>query len=152
VVVTDTTKFTDPPSAWRSDSLAPASQLSLVSGQSAWIALARAAGTTENSLVYTPVAVEEAGNGVPLRFVLEQNYPNPFNPSTMITFTIPRDGHVRLEVFNLLGQSVGVLADEEMTAGKYRAGFDASALASGLYFYTLRWGPQALTGKMMLVR
>jgi len=152
VVYQDTTKFTDPPSYWRTDSLAAASQINLNSGQSAWIAIARASGSTENTLVFTPVAVEETGTGIPETFALDQNYPNPFNPATVIGFSIPREGHVTLEVFNLLGQAVGLLVDEEMTPGSYRARFDASDFASGLYLYTLRWGSKTLTGKMMLVR
>jgi hypothetical protein len=73
----------------------------------------------------------------PASFTLGQNYPNPFNPSTRIPFTVSREERVALEVFNILGQRVAVLADGVMQAGAYNAVFDAKGLASGVYIYRL---------------
>ena len=74
---------------------------------------------------------------IPIEFVLEQNYPNPFNPTTQIRFGLPQPTEVRLEVFNLLGQSVRVLAEGQMSAGYHSVTFDAQNLPSGVYLYRL---------------
>jgi hypothetical protein len=75
---------------------------------------------------------------VPSIFELAQNYPNPFNPSTTIEFILPEDAIVTLKVYNVLGQEVSVLADNELyTAGQNIFTFDGSRLASGVYFYRL---------------
>jgi hypothetical protein len=73
----------------------------------------------------------------PAAFTLGQNYPNPFNPSTRIPFTVSREERVALEVYNILGQRVAVLADGVIQAGTYTATFDAKGLASGVYVYRL---------------
>lgn len=91
-------------------------------------------------------------NVIPERFSLSQNYPNPFNPVTNIKFAIPVSGAVKLEVFDILGKSVSVLVNENMTAGTYTADFDAGTLASGVYFYTLTAGDFTETKKMLLVK
>lgn len=74
--------------------------------------------------------------GVPLTFSLEQNYPNPFNPTTTIRFDLPVKSKVRLHIFNLLGQKVAELANEEVNAGYFQKVWTAG-VASGLYFYRL---------------
>ena len=74
---------------------------------------------------------------VPLTNSLHQNYPNPFNPSTTIEFALPHSGRVTLKVYNVLGQEVAVLVAEEMVAGTYKYEWDASGLASGVYYYRL---------------
>ncbi len=73
----------------------------------------------------------------PITYALDQNYPNPFNPSTTIRFALPEAGHVRLSVYNLLGERVAMPVDEIRQAGTYDQRFDASALPSGTYFYRL---------------
>ena len=73
-------------------------------------------------------------------YFLSQNYPNPFNPSTTIQFSLPQTSYVTLEVFNTLGERVGVLASEELTAGTYNYSWDAAGLTSGIYFYRLQAG------------
>jgi len=73
---------------------------------------------------------------VPRVFALDQNYPNPFNPATTIRFSLPTESRVKLEVFNLLGQSVEELVDGELDAGFYNKQWQAN-VASGLYFYRL---------------
>jgi len=88
----------------------------------------------------------------PEGFELSQNYPNPFNPSTNINFTIPATSNVQLEVFNLLGQKVATLVDGRRLAGNHTIRFDASNLASGVYFYMLRAGDISLHKKMTLIK
>lgn len=73
------------------------------------------------------------GEAVPEAFALSQNYPNPFNPATTINYDIPERSDVRLEVFNMLGQRVALLADGQVQPGSHAAIFDASNLSSGTY-------------------
>ncbi len=74
----------------------------------------------------------------PYTFSLGQNYPNPFNPTTTIQFTLPTDGLVTIKVFNLLGQEVSTLVNnEEYTEGVQELNFDATNLSSGIYFYRI---------------
>ncbi|MFN0158538.1 MAG: reprolysin-like metallopeptidase [Bacteroidota bacterium] len=97
-------------------------------------------------------SVGEIEPGIPSEFVLSQNYPNPFNPSTVISYALPREIDVRLEVFNLLGERVALLVDEKMSAGYHSAIFDALGLSSGLYLYRLQAGEFEQTRKLTLVR
>ena len=71
-------------------------------------------------------------------YALEQNYPNPFNPSTIIHYEIPNDGLVTLKIYDELGREVKTLVNQFQNIGKYDVNFDASQLASGIYFYQLR--------------
>jgi hypothetical protein len=89
---------------------------------------------------------------LPTVFTIEQNYPNPFNPATTIEFSVPHESRVRIEVFNLLGQTVATPVDGTRTAGFHRVVFDASALPSGLYLYRLTSDGVTLMKKMTLVR
>jgi hypothetical protein len=89
---------------------------------------------------------------VPLEFVLEQNYPNPFNPSTVIKYSIPENGFVTLDVYNLLGEKVASLVNGVHEAGRYEVNFDASSLASGVYVYTISAGSFNLVKKMLLMK
>jgi hypothetical protein len=79
----------------------------------------------------------EANVGLPHSFDLSQNYPNPFNPTTNINYQLPVDSKVILEVFNVTGQKVIELVNEDQTAGYYSATFGSSKLSSGVYFYRL---------------
>ena len=113
-------------------------------------------------LTILPVtAVELEPNGLPDNFFLSQNYPNPFNPSTKIKFTIPnaviasetkQSQLVTLNVFDILGNEVAILINEEKPAGSYEVEFNASSLASGIYFYTLQAGSFIETKKMVLMK
>ena len=87
---------------------------------------------------------------LPVEFQLQQNYPNPFNPSTTISFSIPKASRVYLKIFNILGQEVAVLVDEEKGAGYYQVRWEA-ALPSGVYFYRLQAGEYVETKKMILL-
>jgi hypothetical protein len=84
----------------------------------------------------TLLGVNRVRSALPSEFQLEQNYPDPFNPSTTIRFGVPTRSRVRLTIFNLLGQQVADLANEEMNAGSHERTWNAS-VASGLYFYRL---------------
>ena len=80
------------------------------------------------------------------------NYPNPFNPTTKISFTLPVDGKVSLKVFDTLGREVADLANNVYAAGTHEVEFDASDLASGIYFYTIKTAQGNITKKMLLVK
>jgi hypothetical protein len=100
-----------------------------------------------------PVAgVGQGGNGLPDAFSLEQNYPNPFNPSTKITYNLAKSGPTSLSVFNVLGQKVATLVSAHEIAGAHEVTFDASRLASGMYFYRLESGTFTAVKKMMLLK
>jgi hypothetical protein len=98
------------------------------------------------------VGIERDKNGVPTEFVLAQNYPNPFNPRTTITYGLPVMSQVRLTVYNLLGQTVATLVDENKPAGVHTAQFDASSLSSGVYLYRLEAGTFAATKKLIVLK
>ncbi len=98
------------------------------------------------------VGVESISNEIPNEFSLGQNYPNPFNPSTSIQFSLPQTSYVTLEVFNTLGETVGVLASEELSAGTYNYSWVVSNLTSGIYFYKLQAGSFFQTKKMILLK
>ncbi len=88
----------------------------------------------------------------PTRYQLDQNYPNPFNPTTTINFSIPKDGNVKLNLFDVLGNEVVQLANEYKSAGNYSYTFDASHLPSGIYIYTIRVNSFVATKKMLLLK
>ena len=107
----------------------------------------------------TLLAVEETNAGMPNQFALYQNFPNPFNPTTEIRFQISEvrgqkseNSHVTLKVYDVLGREVRTLVNEELKAGSYKVTFDASNLASGIYFYKLTAGSFVDTKKMVLMR
>ncbi len=97
------------------------------------------------------VDVENTPN-VPSNFSLSQNYPNPFNPSTKISYSIAGLSKVSLKVYDILGREVVTLVNEEKPAGKYEVNFNASHLASGVYFYQLKAGDFVQSKKMILVK
>ncbi len=88
----------------------------------------------------------------PEEFVLEQNYPNPFNPSTTITYQVPKLSFISLKVYNILGNEVESLVNEEKYAGRYSVNFNASNLASGVYIYRLRVNDYVSSNKMLLLK
>jgi spore germination protein YaaH len=90
---------------------------------------------------------------IPLAYVLSQNFPNPFNPSTELRFSVAKNSHATLQVFDIIGRRVAILFDQEAVAGtSYRVHFDGTNLASCVYIYRLDAGGVRLTRKMMLVR
>lgn len=85
--------------------------------------------------ILTPV--EELKDIIPKEYKLEQNYPNPFNPSTTISYQIPEESNVILKVYDIIGRELKTLVNEVKDAGIYKTNFNASNLASGIYFYRL---------------
>ena len=104
------------------------------------------------------IATSIEGNGptaqtVPSEIKLSQNYPNPFNPSTTITYAVPVRSNVSLRVFNMLGQNVATLVNNESkSAGQHSIRFDAGNLASGIYLYRLTVGGHTLSRQLTLIK
>ena len=88
----------------------------------------------------------------PTNYALEQNYPNPFNPTTNFRFKISEAGFTTLKIYNLLGQEVAVIVNEYMNPGTYDIDFNASELASGIYFYRIRVNDYSSSKKMILMK
>jgi hypothetical protein len=100
-----------------------------------------------------PVGINDPyADNIPRKYVLMQNYPNPFNPVTHIRFGLPRASKVKLEFFNVLGQRVFTLIDEQKPAGYHVVTFDARDLASGMYFYRIEAGEFTDQKKMILIK
>ena len=85
--------------------------------------------------VFTDIKSEEA---LPTEFTIKQNYPNPFNPSTTIKFGLPEQASVTISIYNLLGQEILKLVDDNFSAGWHTINFDASELTSGIYLYAIQ--------------
>ena len=94
----------------------------------------------------------EAGFELPATTTLSANYPNPFNPSTRFEYALAETQHVRLSVYNLLGQEVAVLVDGVQPASTYQVSFDASELTTGTYLYRLQTSKTTITRTMTLVK
>jgi len=105
------------------------------------------------SILSTAVAENrEAENQLPTSYFLAQNYPNPFNSRTRIEFNLASDGYVTLAIHNLSGQQVARLVAERLPAGKYKYGWDAKGMASGVYICKLVTDTNTMTRKMLLLR
>lgn len=96
--------------------------------------------------------VETSQNSMIQSYRLEQNYPNPFNPTTNIRYTLAHETHVKLEIFNVLGQKMMTLVEKNQSAGSHTVQFDAKGFASGVYFYQLTAGDFKQIRKMMLFK
>lgn len=88
----------------------------------------------------------------PSSFLLNQNYPNPFNPSTTIEYDVPLWSHITLTIYDVLGRKVETLVNGERSPGHYEVKSDASKLASGVYFSTMRTESFAQTKKLMVIK
>ncbi len=106
----------------------------------------------ELSTMSTVTGVNNHTPALPGKFSLDQNYPNPFNPSTAIHYTLPMSSQVVLQIYNLVGQKVATLVNGEQKAGDYAVTFNASSLASGIYFYRLQAGNFTSSKKMILLK
>ncbi len=98
------------------------------------------------------LADESPPETVPSKFALSQNYPNPFNPATTISYSLPSATHVRLDVFNILGQKVATLVDEHQTAGEHTVLWESVGFSSGIYLYRLSTPEAVETRKMILLK
>lgn len=103
-----------------------------------------------NEVAFTPVDVE-AGDMV-YNYELYANYPNPFNPSTTISFSLKNPGYTKIQIYDMLGNHIRTIAEGEYAAGKHRMVFDATGLASGMYYYSVTSGEFTATKKMVLVK
>jgi len=95
---------------------------------------------------------DEIKMGMPSKFRLSQNYPNPFNPVTIINYELPITNDVELSIYNLLGQKVAMLVDEQQRAGSHQVEWEASGFASGVYYYRIESGEFQDVRKMILLR
>lgn len=98
-----------------------------------------------------PTGIQNTGS-IAGDFKLSQNYPNPFNPATTISFDVKNNGMVTLKVYDILGNEMTTLVNEELSSGSYNVNFDASAYTSGVYFYELQSGSFRDVKKMLLVK
>lgn len=108
--------------------------------------------TAVNELLDTPTDVSDGEPLLPTEFSLAQNYPNPFNPETIIEFSLPRASQVTLNVYNILGQKVAILTDQNYPAGNHTIRWDGKENASGIYFYRLETERFSATKKMLLLK
>jgi hypothetical protein len=114
----------------------------------------------ELTLFRRPIHVSVSGSvGIPItnqnlpkNFKLEQNFPNPFNPITMIRVAIPYSCSVSLVIFNILGEQVATIYEDQLPAGEFDFSWNASGMSSGIYWYRLQAGEYTETRKMVLLR
>jgi len=124
-------------------------------------------GAIESPYAWIPVGIIDNSNELPKVFLLSQNYPNPFNPTTTIKYSIPEMSKITLTLFNLLGEEITTLVNEEKPAGSYEVEFNSHSgearnlpsgvsakggYASGVYFYQLRAGDYLQTKKMIFLK
>jgi hypothetical protein len=100
----------------------------------------------------TDQVITDAEEELPFSYSLEQNYPNPFNPTTQIKYSIAKSSHVSLKIFDILGRVVSELVNKEQDPGQYTVDFNASKLASGVYFYRIESGSFVSVKKMMFIK
>jgi hypothetical protein len=149
---TYTTKMDSLPRILMTDTLTTANAIMLNSGQSAYIALSRVAGTTDNTLDPPATAIHDRDSEVPTSFSVMQNYPNPFNPSTNIRFSLEATNAVTLKIRDVLGREVATLVDQTLATGTYTVNWNATSFPSGIYFYTVRAGNSLETRRMILAK
>lgn len=106
----------------------------------------------DNIAIQQAISDVEGNDNLPIVYSLEQNFPNPFNPSTIITYSVPKLSDVELKIYSITGELVKVLVDGNFKPGNYEVKFNASQLASGVYFYRLTAGDFVQTKKMMLIK
>jgi hypothetical protein len=95
---------------------------------------------------------EEQIEEIPTEFLLSQNYPNPFNPTTTIKYSVPQVSQVQIKIFDVLGNEIETLVNEEKQSGTYELTWYAASLSSGVYFYQLKAGEFIQTKKMLLMK
>lgn len=103
--------------------------------------------------IIVKLATGVSGNNAEIRdFSISQNYPNPFNPNTMISYQFPVSGFVSLKIFDVLGNEITSLVNENQNSGIYNINFDGSNLSGGVYYYTITAGDFRVTKSMMLIK
>ena len=103
-------------------------------------------------LIITFDELKDGSSELPAEIVLRQNYPNPFNPATIITYELPQQVHVRLDVFDMTGRHVAELVNEQVSAGTHHVSFNAMNLSSGVYMYRLQAGGRVLSRQLTLIK
>jgi hypothetical protein len=111
-------------------------------------------GALINGTIYGDTTLVGINNEekIPISFKLFQNYPNPFNPTTSIKYSVPSLQFTIIKVYDVLGNEIATLVNEEKSPGEYEVKFDASNLSSGVYFYQIKSGSFIQTNKMVLMR
>ncbi|MCC5940901.1 MAG: T9SS type A sorting domain-containing protein [Balneolaceae bacterium] len=108
--------------------------------------------TPRFELIVTTGELKDGGSELPAEIVLNQNYPNPFNPATIISYELPEQVHVRLDVYDMTGRHVAELVNEQINAGQHRVTFNAMNLSSGVYIYRLQAGNEIQTRKLTIIK
>jgi len=103
-------------------------------------------------IINGPVGIEDEIPGMPKTYSLAQNFPNPFNARTRINFALPQQSDVTIEVYNILGQKTATLAEGLLPAGNHTVIWDASNVASGVYYYRLTAGDFSAIKMMTLLK
>jgi len=106
---------------------------------------------TDGSFAYSEI-IEIQFGVVPTKYVLEQNYPNPFNPTTVISYSIPTASNVSVKVFDVLGNLITTLVNQNQEAGNYKINFNSGGLSNGVYFYKIQAGSFIAINKMLLLK
>jgi len=121
-------------------------------GNTAYIGVFGAASDLVQKVVNQGSAVDPEGQVVVDGYKLSQNYPNPFNPTTRISFELKASGYTTLKVYDMLGNEVATLVQNELTEGPHSVNFNAANLASGTYVYQLNVNGTRITNKMVLLK
>jgi plastocyanin len=103
-------------------------------------------------VVGNPTGIDDQLPSIPNQIELSQNYPNPFNAKTAIEYALPFDSHVRIVIYNLLGQSIETLVDQDQAAGYHQVLWDAADVPTGVYFYRIEAAEFSATRKMLLAK
>jgi hypothetical protein len=98
------------------------------------------------------IGITQIGTTIPQTYNLYNNYPNPFNPTTIINFDVPKQGSLKIKIYNSLGELVKTIVDQTFSPGTYSVDFDGTNLASGIYFYSLESESVLQVKRMVLVK
>ena len=123
-----------------------------VAGQYQYDCIYHAAMGMTGSITANPTGITPISGNVPIQYKLYQNYPNPFNPTTIIKFDLPANSNVKLTVYDIAGNEVARLVNQQLQAGSYSFNWNASAISSGVYLYKLQTERYSETHKMILVK
>lgn len=132
-------------------------------GLTKWVNCAGAAGCCTKTLIGCLIdgiiygdtsltGMDPISNIIPKEFSVSQNYPNPFNPVTNIEFSLPKSSFVKLVIYDMLGREVEILVNQQLSAGTYKADWNASNYSSGVYFYKIEAGDFSDIRKMILIK
>jgi hypothetical protein len=129
------------------DSVRDVGSIEFTSNDYVWIGVT---GRIYRSIM--PLSVKQLQGELPTTYWLGQNYPNPFNPNTTVEFGLPSESSVSIKVFNVLGQEVATILEDNLAAGTYKVEWNAQPFASGAYFYRLLSGSHSETKKLIFQR